>query len=72
MKKREMVQYTRLGQLGVDDDKLAEYLHWDSLGAEARFQTAWDLVVQAHQLQGKDLNELRFQRSVETILRQGS
>ena len=61
--------FTRLGRLGDDDDRLADYEHWDRLGDEARFQAAWDLVVQAYELQGKDPNELRFQRSVANLVK---
>ena len=59
----------RLGRLGDDDDRLADYEYWDKLGDEARYQAAWELVVQAHELQGRDPNELRFQRSVENLVR---
>jgi len=61
--------FVRLGKLGDDDDRIADYKMWDELGDEARFQAAWDLVIQAFELQGKDLNELRFQRSAESLIR---
>lgn len=61
--------YVRLGRLGEDDDRLIDYRKWDELGDEARFQAAWDLVVQAHEIQGKNPDELRFQRSVENLIR---
>ena len=61
--------FTRLGRLGVDDDKALDYAEWDKLGDQARFDTAWELVVQAYELQGRDPNELRFQRSVENLER---
>jgi len=61
--------FTRLGRLGEDDDRLADYQHWDQLGDEARFRTAWELVVQAYELQGRSPNELRFQRSVTDLIK---
>lgn len=44
--------FTRLGRLGEDDDRLADYEHWERLGDEARFQAAWELVLTAHKLRG--------------------
>ncbi|RMG41085.1 MAG: hypothetical protein D6719_09370 [Candidatus Dadabacteria bacterium] len=61
--------FTRMGRLGEDDDKTAEYAAWDKLGNEERFRVAWELVVEAHKIKGRDLDELRFQRSVENIYR---
>lgn len=61
--------FVRLGRLGEDDDRLADYEYWDRQGDEARYQAAWELVVQAHELQGRDPHELRFQRSVESLVR---
>ena len=61
--------FVRLGKLGDHDDKVADYEYWRSVSDEARYQAAWELVIQAHELQGKDLNELRFQRSVANLVR---
>ena len=61
--------FTRLGKLGDEEDRVAEYERWDELGDEARFAAAWELVIQAFQIQERDLNELRFQRSVENLVR---
>ena len=55
------------GILGQDDDKLLDYEYWDKLGDEAKFEAAWELVVQAYEINGLDQNELRFQRSVEKL-----
>jgi len=30
--------YVRLGKLGVDDDRVSDYAHWDHLGDEKRSQ----------------------------------
>jgi hypothetical protein len=42
---------------------------WQRAGAQARFDAAWDLVVEAHLLRGADPNELRLQRSVVSVER---
>ncbi len=55
------------GVLGQDDDKALDYEYWDKLGDEAKLNAAWELVVQAYEIKGLDLNELRFQRSAEKL-----
>ena len=40
---------------------------WQRLSDEQRMQAVWDLVVFNHELKGKNLDELRLQRTVETI-----
>ncbi len=42
---------------------------WQRLSDEQRMQAVWDLVVFNHELKGKNLNELRLQRTVETLQR---
>jgi hypothetical protein len=42
---------------------------WQRLTDEQRMQAVWDLVVFDYELKGKDLNELRLQRTVETLRR---
>ena len=61
--------FEHLGRLGDEEDKLADYRHWEKLGDEARFKAAWDLVVQAYELTGRNPDELRFQRSIENLIR---
>ena len=61
--------FTRLGKLGADDDRGAEYEYWAKLGDTERFRVTWELVVQAHEILGQSENELRLQRSVENIKR---
>jgi hypothetical protein len=61
--------YVRLGKLGDDDTRQSDYQRWNQLGDDARFKAAWELVVQAYEIQGKDLNELRLQRSIENLIR---
>ncbi len=62
MKKERKVTLKKL-QFG-QDDKAQDYAFWDELGDEAKFTAAWDLVVQAWEIQGKDPNELRLNRSI--------
>jgi hypothetical protein len=57
----------RKGRLGEQDEKLLDYQYWDELGDEAKFEAAWELVIQAYEIKGLDINELRFQRSVEKL-----
>lgn len=71
MKKRK-ISFARLGKLGIDDDPSQDYAIWMELGDEARFQAAWEMVLDGYKIQGKDLNKLRFQRSVENIRREKS
>ncbi|RME59048.1 MAG: hypothetical protein D6780_05725 [Candidatus Dadabacteria bacterium] len=68
MKKDRSNYFVRLGKLG-EEDKREVYEYWDKLGDEARFKAAWELVIEAYKIKGKDLNELRFQRSVEKLVR---
>jgi hypothetical protein len=42
---------------------------WQRLTDEQRMQAVWDLVVFDYELKGKDLNELRLQRTVENLCR---
>jgi len=64
-KKRDIT--IRKGKLGQEDEKLLDYEYWDKLGDEAKFAASWELVIQAYEIKGLDLNELRFQRSVEKL-----
>ena len=57
----------RKGILGQEDEKLLDYQYWDEQGDEAKFNAAWELVVQAYEIMGRDPNELRFQRSIEKL-----
>lgn len=57
-----------MGRL-TEEDKITDFLFWDSLGDEAKFKAAWELVVQAHLVKGGELNELRCKRSVVQLTR---
>lgn len=50
-------------------DRSFDVEYWQRLGPEAIFEAAWDMVVQAWKVKGRDPNELRLQRSVEAIQR---
>ena len=63
--------FTRLGKLG-DEDVPSDFETWENLGVEERFKAAWELVIQAHTIRGDNLDELRFQRSVENLIRKWS
>ena len=69
---RENYKVTKIGKLVIDDSKLEDYKEWEKLGPSAIFKSAWDLVVDSYKIQGKDLNELRFQRSVVNIVKKWS
>ncbi len=60
--------FTKKGLLS-EKDKAEDYAEWNALGDEAKFKAAWELVTTAYIIQGRDLNELRFQRSVTNIER---
>lgn len=42
---------------------------WQAQSDAAKFAAAWELVITAYQIKGKDLNELRLQRSIEHFQR---
>lgn len=56
------------GILGQEDDS-SDWQYWQSVSDEERFKVAWELVKTAWVINGRDENELRFQRSVEVIRR---
>jgi hypothetical protein len=42
---------------------------WQAQTDTARFAAAWELVITAHKMKGRDVSQLRLQRSVETFQR---
>ena len=44
-----------------------DIIFWQELSSEQRAAAVWELVVFAWEMKGKNLDELRFQRSVESI-----
>jgi hypothetical protein len=58
----------RVGNI-ADMDRSFDIEFWQSQDDTARFDAAWELVVFAHGLKGQKEDELRLQRSVESIER---
>ena len=52
-----------------DLDRSFDLQFWQTQSDAAKFAAAWELVITAYQIKGKDLNELRFQRSIEHFQR---
>jgi hypothetical protein len=48
-------------------DRSFDVEFWQRQSATARFSAAWEMVVFAHQLKGRDATELRLQRTVEAL-----
>jgi hypothetical protein len=52
-----------------DLDRSFDLAFWQSQDATARFAAAWELVLIAYKIKGKDTSQLRLQRSVEVFQR---
>jgi hypothetical protein len=61
----------RVGKV-ADMDRSFDIEFWQSQDDTARFDAAWEMVVFAHELKGQKEDELRLQRSVESIERSES
>jgi hypothetical protein len=61
-----MSQLTTIEEQG---SRVFDIEFWQRLSDEQRMQAVWDLVVMDYELKGKDLNELRLQRTVENLCR---
>ena len=61
----------RMGKL-EDLDSSFDIEFWQSLTPQARFEAMWELIVQAEKIKGRDVRQLRLQRSVENFQRQQS
>ena len=59
----------RKGKL-EDLDRSFDRAFWQAQDATTRFAAAWDLVVHAFRVKGKDVSQLRLQRSVEHFQQQ--
>ena len=68
MKTRTRVVMERKGKL-EDLDRSFDLEFWQAQTNTARFEATWDLVVTAQRLKGKDVRQLRLQRSVEAFQR---
>jgi hypothetical protein len=54
----------------IDDlDRSFDIKFWQAQTDTARFAAAWELVITAHKMKGRDVSQLRLQRSVETFQR---
>ena len=68
MKTRSRVVMERKGKL-EDLDRSFDLQFWQAQTDTARFAAAWELVITAHKMKGKDVRQLRLQRSVESFQR---
>ena len=62
---------TRLSKFGERPDREFDIQFWQSRTSAERFAAAWQMVVDRWEMQGKDPDELRLQRSVTNIHRGG-
>jgi hypothetical protein len=69
-RKRELIM-ERKGKL-EELDRSFDIQFWQTQDASQRFSAAWELVVLAHKIKGKDVSELRLQRHIENFQRQSS
>lgn len=61
----------RRGKL-EDLDRSFDIEFWQSSTPQARFEAMWDLIVQTEKMKGRDVRQLRLQRTVENFQRQES
>ena len=50
-------------------DRSFDLKFWQSQSPDARFEAVWELIVHANKVKGKDVRQLRLQRSVENFQR---
>jgi hypothetical protein len=62
---------TRLSKFGERPDREFDIQFWQGLSSEARAAAGWELVTTYWEMKGKNADELRLQRSVESIQRGG-
>jgi len=53
-----------------DLDRSFDIEFWQRQSHQARFTAAWEMIVHAHKVKGRDVRQLRLQRSIETFQRQ--
>ena len=63
------VVMSRLTTIEEQGNRSFDIEFWQRLTDEKRMQAVWDLVVFDYELKGKNLNELRLQRTVENLRR---
>lgn len=55
-----------------DLDRAFDIEFWQSQNSSERFSAAWELVILAQKIKGKNVSELRLQRHIESFQRQSS
>ncbi len=68
MKTIDRVVMERKGKL-EDLDRSFDLQFWQAQTDTARFAAAWELVITAYKMKGKDARQLRLQRSAESFQR---
>ena len=53
-----------------DLDRSFDLEFWQKQPPQARFDAAWEMIVHAWRVKGKDVRQLRLHRTVETFQRQ--
>lgn len=61
---KELLVMERKGKI-EDLDRSFDIQFWQAQGDAAKFDAAWELVTTAWELKGRNLHELRLQRTVE-------
>ncbi|MGI8669872.1 MAG: hypothetical protein ACR2J3_08485 [Aridibacter sp.] len=69
-KNNNRVVMSRLTTVEEQGDRTFDVEFWQRLSDEQRMQAVWDLVVFDYEIKGKNLDELRLQRTVENLRRQ--
>lgn len=70
--KKDRVIMSRLTTIEEQGNRSFDIEFWQRLGNEQKMQAVWDLVVFDYELKGKNLDELRLQRTVENLQRRKS
>jgi hypothetical protein len=52
-----------------DAPRFPDLEYWQTQSDDAKFDVAWEMVVEAHLIRGEDLSESRLQRSVASFQR---
>ncbi|MBA3599909.1 MAG: hypothetical protein H0W45_01525 [Acidobacteria bacterium] len=65
--KNNRLVMSQLTTIEEQENRSFDVEFWQRLNAEQRMQAVWDLVVFDYELKGKNLDELRLQRTVENL-----
>lgn len=68
-KQRNRVVMSRLTSVEKQGDRSFDIEFWGQVDDEQKMKAVWDLVVFDYELKGKNLDELRLQRTVENLRR---